>query len=425
MRLAVDWIRWSWRGLAVALVVGLAACGAKRNAPPGGADAGTDGKDPCAAGAAVFDQSVIHRVDIELSAGDWQAMKAEAAASPEYGGPNKVYYPASLTWDGDALPGMVGFRLKGHGSLLETVEEGRDAYPFKVDLNRLVSGQKLDGLKKINLHPRRGPGDNLLKEYLAYGAVAELGMPASRTAFVDVSVNGVSLGIYNVVEQVDGRFIKCHYDAPRGQLYKPEEGEGSLGPEFVYDSFDRYATIEHKWPDPPDHGPFLEMMRVIQRGLPDLASVVDVDGVLRYVAAEAVLGNWDQYASTGHNYYLYERNPGVFTMIIWDLDHALEATAWCGPGSRDPSFPLVHYLLTDPPTVARYKTIATEFLQGAASATRLTARLDAILPLVASRLGDSEEVSELRATVAKRHASLEQQLASAPAVCEGEDEGKR
>ena len=70
-----------------------------------------------------------------------------------------------------------------------------------------------------------------------------------------------------------------------------------------------------------------DFQRVIQalKGLStgeDLECCVDVDQVLRYLAANAVLVNLDSYfGSMQHNYYLYEKD-GILSMVPWDYNLA-------------------------------------------------------------------------------------------------------
>ena len=152
--------------------------------------------DPCGSGQTIFDTSSVHELRLGLSEGNWEAMQTEAKLSPEYGGTDKRHFTADFSWDGSDSSNPVGLRLTGHGSLLEAVEEGRNAFPLKVDFNRVELEQTFDGLKKLNLHPMRDDGANLLREYLSYGAVLEYGEPASRVSFVEVFMNDDSLGLY-------------------------------------------------------------------------------------------------------------------------------------------------------------------------------------------------------------------------------------
>ncbi len=63
----------------------------------------------------------------------------------------------------------------------------------------------------------------------------------------------------------------------------------------------------------------IEAIKNLNEGT-NLEKYVDVDGVLRYLAAHTFVVNLDSYSSNmGHNYYLYE-NDGQISMIPWDYN---------------------------------------------------------------------------------------------------------
>jgi len=54
----------------------------------------------------------------------------------------------------------------------------------------------------------------------------------------------------------------------------------------------------------------------------------------------------DTQLCLGHNFYLYESNPGRFILIPWDVSEAFwRSTGICGCGRGDISLPLSHHLL--------------------------------------------------------------------------------
>jgi len=55
-----------------------------------------------------------------------------------------------------------------------------------------------------------------------------MGLPTPRTAFVDLYVNDLHLGLYTQVEQIDKTFLVRHFSNPNGNLYKPEMGAAAL-----------------------------------------------------------------------------------------------------------------------------------------------------------------------------------------------------
>ncbi len=76
----------------------------------------------------------------------------------------------------------------------------------------------------------------------------------------------------------------------------------------------------------PDHSALLHLLEVLNKCPDDsftseIEKVLDVDGVLRFLAVSALIVHLDNYIGSGHNYYLYEAN-GKFSLIPWDLNMA-------------------------------------------------------------------------------------------------------
>lgn len=73
--------------------------------------------------------------------------------------------------------------------------------------------------------------------------------------------------------------------------------------------------------DESDHKRVIEAIKNLNSGT-DLEKYVDVDAVLRYLAAHTAVVNLDSYSGNmGHNYYLYENN-GQISMLPWDYNMA-------------------------------------------------------------------------------------------------------
>lgn len=67
----------------------------------------------------------------------------------------------------------------------------------------------------------------------------------------------------------------------------------------------------------------------------DIESVLDVDSALKYIAANAVLGNYDSYnGDKAQNYQLYGDAEGKYTVIPWDYNMSFNGyTAMGGRGN--------------------------------------------------------------------------------------------
>lgn len=386
--------------------------GSRDSSAPDAADAMTGGR--CAIGASVFDESLLHTLDLQLSSADWAAMIQEAEDSPEYGGPDKTYFNAQMTFDGVPATSPIAMRLKGHFSLISADEH---SFPLKLDFNRVSEEQTLDGLTKVNLHPNQN-GVSAIREYLSYGAIRNFGVPSARVGFVRVTINGEAVGLYSIVEHIKGKFVRCHYSEPFGDLYKPEEPVGNLN--WLGESIADYEPlIQFKWPDESasEHASLLNLLDVVNRQpVSAFESVLDVEGVLTYFALNVGLGNFDYYASFGHNYYLYEASPGRFTMLPWDMNLSqAELENPCGLGRNTVEWPISNKLLGDTVHVQQYLEILDRFLRGPGSVARLNARIDSAVTVV----GDLDEsaVSELRAAIQGRVESQLTAIAGGVDVC--------
>lgn len=101
-------------------------------------------------------------------------------------------------------------------------------------------------------------------------------------------------------------------------------GSGS-GCDLVYtgDDLENYSSV---WESSvfdttdSDHERIVEALKNISEG--NLDGYLDVDTMLRYIAVNSVLVNYDSYfGNLQHNYYLYEKN-GKLTMLPWDYNLA-------------------------------------------------------------------------------------------------------
>jgi len=102
-----------------------------------------------------------------------------------------------------------------------------------------------------------------------------------------------------------------------------------------------------------------------------LEGFFDADGFLRWLAANAVMQNWDVYGNAPHNYYLYG-DPGDDARLHWiPWDH--NETFKDGGGVKQPlpldmasvgdDWPLIRYLLDDEGYRLKYKAYLLQFVQ--------------------------------------------------------------
>ena len=112
------------------------------------------------------------------------------------------YQPGTFALEADGVthgPFEVGVRLKGGLGSFRGLE-GKAAFKVKVD--EYVDGQTFFGLEKLTLN-NMVQDPSMVHETLAYELFRSLGVPASRTGYAFVRVNGESFGLYLNVETLD------------------------------------------------------------------------------------------------------------------------------------------------------------------------------------------------------------------------------
>jgi spore coat protein CotH len=187
----------------LALVFAVTSLSGCAVSPAGGA--GDPSIDP-------FDTDRVVTVRIEMLDKDWEFCLTHPF--------EERYVPADFWWDDELIPD-VALRPKGNSSLGQAVGWDSPRMPFAVDFNLLNKARSLHGVKKVFLN--NGWSDpTLIREVVAYGIFAEMGLPTPRASLIDLSINGHHLGVYTMAEMVDATFLRNHFADASGNLYKPE-----------------------------------------------------------------------------------------------------------------------------------------------------------------------------------------------------------
>jgi spore coat protein CotH len=226
---------------------------------------------------------------------------------------------ASVSIDGNILD-SIGIRQKGFYS---NWGAWTDKKPLKLKFNKYVSGQKYDGLKKINL--QNGLHDpSMMRDALSYKFLREAGVPAPRTSFAKVYLNEAYWGLYTIVEQIDKKFLGNWFENKDGDLFKcisntNLDWQGNLEAEYT-DEFElKTNETTSGFTD------FIKWVDVINNsgtGFKDsLSAYFETSDYLTILAADIIMLNWDSYYFHGRNFYVYQ-NPenNKFNWIPWDYN---------------------------------------------------------------------------------------------------------
>ena len=258
----------------------------------------------------VFGTDQILQVDLTFdNDGFWNELMVE------YDG-EQNYIPAGITitsLDGVAQFDSVGIRLKGNSSM----SHPGDKKPFKVDLNRFISGQAYDLLKKLNFN--NGFKDpTFVREKIFYDVCEAAGILAPRANFAQVTFNGEPWGFYTVVEQIDDQFLDRSISDDDGMLFKAGSnfGQGSNEASLVYQGptqTDYGDAYELKMNDQGNWSDFIEFIEFINTSSDAdfeslLGTHLDLQPYLRSVALDNLFANLDSYTLSARNYYLYQKH---------------------------------------------------------------------------------------------------------------------
>lgn len=265
--------------------------------------------------AAFFSTEVIHSIAITLP----EEGQAALAASPY----DKTLGDVEI--DGVLLPD-VGVRLRGKiGSFRDLNGKPK----FAIDLNYTNVDQRYYGIEELSLN-NEVVDCSYLKEALAYRIFRDAGIPAPRTSFARVSVNGGDYGLYVVVETPDDRFLKQNYADPSGNLY---DGKYVYYEDHSYTLLDFTTTTQDLFQleegTDVGHADVYAVVGAIgttggaNAWYDAVNAVVDLHQVETYLAVEQLVGHNDGYALNTNNYRFYfdPSNAGRMTFIPWDFDY--------------------------------------------------------------------------------------------------------
>ena len=238
---------------------------------------------------------------------------------------DKEYHVCSVTIDGVRMD-SVGIRTKGASSLDDVKAMGSDRYSFTLKLNKYRKGQKYSGMTKILLNNNIWDATQM-KDAIVYDMCRFIALPAPRTNYARVTLNGSYFGCYLVVEPVDKHFCKRNYKGTKSNIYKPYHNLS-----YTTDNMTDYKDIADF---AKVNGGEASMQRIIEalksvHEMKDIEKHVDVEAVMKYMAVQSMAVNYDCMTGKNvQNYYLREAE-GKLSLIPWDYN-----LAWGGYPEED------------------------------------------------------------------------------------------
>jgi hypothetical protein len=303
----------SWTFKSIALISSAVLYLAVAVAPAGAAE------DPA---SWMYSPRTISEIDLTLPPASWKELEEH---------PEDKYVPGTFSIaETNGVPGTagpfttpieVGVRLKG--GVLGSLRTLQQKAAFKVKFDSFVKGQTFLGLKKLTLN-NMVEDPSMVHEAAAYEAFRALGVPAPRTGFAFLRVNGESFGLHLNIETLDKIWLEKQFGpflSPPQHLY-----EGEYGVDVTPSRFEEFEVDEGK---ESNKGDLEALVAAVANPTPSFSSAVgpfaDLPEMTRMWAAEKYAGQWDGYSGREgekqpNNYYLYSDPSGRFQMFPWGTD---------------------------------------------------------------------------------------------------------
>lgn len=267
--------------------------------------------------ADIFNNSRVNRIELSIS--------DESATSLNNRNTAKNYVAATFKFTSNGLsigPIDVGIRMKGSTSLSRL--SGTPS--FKVAFNwKLLKGNRFLGLKNLTLNAMTQDGSKL-HEFGAYKLFNLMGVPAPRTGWSEVRINGSSRGLYLSLESVDDIFLNSKFRDVTQHLYegvalndlKPGNANGGEN--------DGDYLVKEGWAARQDKADLQKLINAANYSSgaawwAKVGTVMDRTALLKFLAVENFTGHWDGYSGPlQNNHFLRSNILGKFTILPWGAD---------------------------------------------------------------------------------------------------------
>ncbi len=378
----------------------------------------------------LYDPGKLLDVQITVPEADWNTIRKQTRSFAQALGEARregkapspfSYVTAAVTINGVAFQG-IGLRKKG---FIGSLDNERPS--LKVKFNHSDADARVAGLSQLTLNNNKQDGA-LVSQTMTYDLFRKAGLPASRTSYAKVSVNGRPLGIYTNVESARQPLIERAFESPKGTLF-----EGT-----IVDFYPGWAGgFEHKFGKKKRGRKAIEKLIAALEGPDDqlvsaVEAVVDLDAFLKFWALESLIGFWDGYAGNQNNFFVFHHAEGDrLHFLPWGADSVFTSRGMFdrgGPQSVKARGRLASRLYEIPEMRTRYREALLQLLETVWDEDALQAETERIEALVADSVherqaGFPEALERTRDFFASRREQIMEEIGeSAPEIEPGSSE---
>jgi hypothetical protein len=189
-----------------------------------------------------------------------------------------------------------------------------------------------------------GADDPSFLHGVLYSQVCGNYIPTPKANLVKLAINGESWGVYTNVQGFNREFTQEFFKSKKGARWKVPGNPGARGGlEYLGDEIEPYkARFRIKSKDSERSWKALvKLCRVLNKTPADkldkaLEPILDIDGVLRFLALDNALINNDGYWTRASDYSLYLDPNGKFHLIPHDINETFSAVESFGFGFGGP-----------------------------------------------------------------------------------------
>jgi len=264
------------------------------------------------AASVIFNPMQVSKISLKMSDSDYNSMRWPYVSWDNEGDWRETqmrFTIGSKTYG----PYLVGVHLKGAWGSWRDID-GKAAFKIKTDA--FVRGQTFFGITRMTLNNMVQDG-SYIHEVLTYRLFRAVGVPAPRTGFADVTLNGINYGLHLNIETVNPEMLK-RWNISSSQMVK-----GAV------------PTFPDLWPGAEHNFAIESGIKSSYTMLTDLiaanqlsgdawweriSELADMKEMTLEWATEIHTGHWDGYVRNRNNYYINFDNYGKATMLPWGTD---------------------------------------------------------------------------------------------------------
>ena len=229
----------------------------------------------------------------------------------------------SIIIDGE-VDELVGVRYKGGDSY----SSNNIKNPLNISLDYVNNGQSIDGYNTLKLS--NGFHDpTFVREMLSY-EIARNYMPAPKSTYANVFINGNQIGLYVCVQSIDDDFTNENFYERKGPFFKADvtnfQAPGCPSTqagiwEFFTDTL-CYQTI-YEMQSSNDWSKLSDFLDTVNNHFANVEEVLDIDRTLWMMAFQNLFVCLNSpINSIPKNFYLFKDNNRRFSPILWNMNQS-------------------------------------------------------------------------------------------------------